>query len=343
MRISAAGIINNKNFDSIILGASLSQNFSSQEASEIFDTNFVNISLAGASITERSLPLKHALREKKLEYIISSLDWWNIDTMPISEKAIAPYSYLYDENSLNDLKIYFTNPGMLKYSLCRNILFPSDYFCKTTKDSIEKLVEWQSDPTVNSRFGGLNKWLEASKSQPVLIDILEDIAKKIADINSSLIKEVDFNRVTIKNKINENNFNDYLLKHAIKNQDTQFFLFFPPLSRLNFSLLKQGNPQAFAEYIQFIRTVIRNTQNYDNIHVFGFETESFLENLSFYSDTFHYHQKFNSKILHWMKDQEYILNPENLETYIKEINIRAAEYPLEPIRLQIDSYFKSSN
>ena len=63
-----------------------------------------------------------------------------------------------------------------------------------------------------------------------------------------------------------------------------------------------------------------------------------LPNISNYKDTVHYHQKYNSMMLNWMKNQENEINQKNIENYIKEITKKASEYPLGDIADQINIY-----
>ena len=74
MRRQAAGIINTHEFDSIILGTSMAQNFSSEEASTEFDANFVNLSIGGGYFSEREILLKYALDKKDIKNVIISLE-----------------------------------------------------------------------------------------------------------------------------------------------------------------------------------------------------------------------------------------------------------------------------
>ena len=74
MRQQAAGIINNYEFDSIILGTSMLENTSAKEAGEKLGGKFMNISLSGSNFYERSFVLEYALRKKEIKKIIYSLD-----------------------------------------------------------------------------------------------------------------------------------------------------------------------------------------------------------------------------------------------------------------------------
>jgi hypothetical protein len=55
MRQQAAGIINNYEFDSIILGTSMLENTSAKEAGEKLGGKFMNISLSGSNFTKEVL------------------------------------------------------------------------------------------------------------------------------------------------------------------------------------------------------------------------------------------------------------------------------------------------
>ncbi len=74
MRQQAAGIINQYEFNSIILGTSIFENTSSKEASKILGGKFVNLSLEGSGFYTRSLIMQYALDKKNIKQILYSLD-----------------------------------------------------------------------------------------------------------------------------------------------------------------------------------------------------------------------------------------------------------------------------
>lgn len=65
MRQQAAGIINNYDFDSAILGTSMLVNTSAKEANEILGGRFFNISMQASNFYERSFVLQYAIDKKK--------------------------------------------------------------------------------------------------------------------------------------------------------------------------------------------------------------------------------------------------------------------------------------
>jgi len=343
MREAAAGIINTETFDSIILGTSMAENFSGNEAKEIFKNRFVNISLSGSKISERAVVLRYALNKRPIDEVIFSLEYpWAFETNSIRGTPIEPYAYLYDDSRVNDLLIYASNLKPIRYALCRNFVIASDALCPNRKDDLENLVEWHSDWEHSKRFGGLNKWLEA-KNNGQIKDALKSIANSVKAIESGRVNAVDTALVERNVARGCKVFIESLLSSVAQYPQTRFYLFFPPYSRLNYAILKQSDPQRFEEYLGILRSVIRETKKYPNVKVFGFETQDFLDDIANYKDTSHYHQRINSEILHWMKNGEHELTPANLEPYIQEITKRAASYPLKQIGEQIDAYLTGSH
>ena len=119
-----------------------------------------------------------------------------------------------------------------------------------------------------------------------------------------------------------------------------FTCFFPPYARLRYAIMKQSNPQEFEIYLETLRFVVQESSKYNNIKIFGFENEQFLDDIANYKDTSHYHQRYNSQMLQWMKNEDHLLTPSNIEAYIKDISIRAGKYPLKEIGAQINDYLK---
>jgi hypothetical protein len=268
MRDTAAGIINTEEFDSIILGSSMAANFSPNEASQLFGSHFVNITMDGSGIPERSLVLKYALERRKLADVIFSFDWGSLDTR-VDASPVAPYTFLYDDNRANDLLIYASSFGPIRYAFCRNFLITSDFPCPNTKKDLETLVEWHSNWEHSKRFGGLNKWLDA-KNDAQVKGALKAIADSVNTIESGMVKAVDPAMVELNVARRRTVFNESLLSTAALYPETRFLLFFPPYSRLNFSILKQSDPQRFEEYLGILRAVVHDAGKYPNVKVDGF-------------------------------------------------------------------------
>ena len=336
-RIQASGVINHVEFDSIILGTSMAENFSPGEASRIFNERFVNISLSGSSQSERAIVLEYALKNRKISKVIYSLDGFG--KAPIDSRSIAPYTYLYDDSLINNIHIYSYDVSNLKYLFCGNIFWSERSSCPETR-SLETLTEWASDTNHSMRFGGLDKWLSA-KNNSQIKEALNEIANSIEKIETGAISPGEPLKIQSALEERSKSFNDYLLKYVIDHQKTDFYLFFPPYSRLRYAIWKQSDPNAFQIYIETLRMVVNETSKYSNVFIYGFDDQSFLDDLANYKDTSHYSPEYNSRILTWIKNGEHLLNTENLENYISAITSKAEEYSVIDIGHQIKKYIDS--
>jgi hypothetical protein len=337
MRDVVAGIVNTEEFDSVILGSSMAANFSAKEASQIFQRPFVNISMDGSGIMERSMVLDYALKRRKIAEVIFSFDWLSLDKQSIANTPLAPYLYLYDENRANDLQIYTTNFKAQRYALCQSSFFSSNRLCRDRKKSLEDLVGWHSNEDDKKRFGGLDNWLDAGNNSRIR-EALQAVTTSIDAVEAGQVKPVDRAALARVKSERQQVFENTIMRIAAEHPDTRFYLFFPPYSRLRYALLQQSSPEDFEAYLEVLRFVIATTSRYPNVMVFGFESESFLDDIANYKDTSHYHQRYNSAMLGWMKAGEHQLTPSNIDVYIQEIRQRATNYQLKEIGRKISNY-----
>lgn len=335
LRFQAAGIINNSEFDSIILGTSHAANFSAKKASMIWNQKFVNISPTGSWFSERSVILKYALKKNHLKNVIMSLDGADTKENQQLEFSITNYDFLYNENKIDDLKIY-ANTKYFKYIFCGNIFSPSKNTCKDAKD-LESVAEWASDPQESRRFGGLENWLDAIDNAQVKQGLLA-IAKSTIRIKTEdliILSEEKFKkRLFLQSK----SFDKYIVPHIKKNNNTRFYFYFPPISRMLSALTKKSRPSEYTLYIELIRHITNTLEKYPNAKVFGFNHLDFTEKIANYKDTVHYHPRFNSAMLIWMKDSEHELTNENVEFYIKTITDLAENFDIIAFGEKIESF-----
>ncbi len=272
-RIQASGVINNVEFDSIILGTSMAANFSPEEASRLFNEKFVNISLDGSSQSERAIVLSHALKNRKISKIIYSLDGFG--KAPIDTQPIAPYAYLYDDIIFNDIHIYSYDLSNLRYLFCGNIFWWARNPCLETR-SLETLTEWASNKDHSMRFGGLDKWLSA-KNNGQIKESLANISNSVKIIEAGLISPIEPHKIKADLADRKQAFQDYVLKYVIEHPETKFHLFFPPYSRLRYSIWNQSDANAFQIYIETLRMVVNETAKFPNVFIYGFDSNSRLK------------------------------------------------------------------
>jgi hypothetical protein len=334
MRAEAAGVINTGDFDSVIIGSSMAENFSASEASSTVGGRFANISLSGSSHKERAVVLDYLFSRRAVRNVILSLDPGSFEDS-IGNAPIARYLYLYDGNRINDLKIYMSlEKKVLRYLFCRNRIFESERHCRDVRNNQEMQTNWYYIGDNKNRFGGVENWYRSKgdlNAGRALVTIVDKIGSAGGGLCAHAGRETDVAGL-IRTDI---------LRFAESWPGTRFYLFFPPYSRLNYALQKQIEPCKHAHYENVVKETVRQAGKYGNVSVFGFEGEDFLDDLANYKDTSHYHPRFNSMMLDWMAAGVHRLSVANVDGYIDEISSRAEHYPLQAVGRKLKGILQS--
>lgn len=119
------GILRNYEYDSLILGTSMAQNFRVKEANEIFNANFINVAQSGAS-TEDTLRIFNSSNKNNVKNVIMSLDISSFNTAGtntlkydymFNEVSIADYKYLLNMDTFIQILRIATKPNKNPYEL----------------------------------------------------------------------------------------------------------------------------------------------------------------------------------------------------------------------------------
>lgn len=94
------GILKNYEYDSLILGTSMAQNFKVKEANEVFDANFINVAQSGAS-TEDTLKIFNSANKTQVRNVIMSLDIFSFNSEGTNTLK---YDYMFSDISIRDYK-----------------------------------------------------------------------------------------------------------------------------------------------------------------------------------------------------------------------------------------------
>lgn len=214
MRLAARGIIRYYDFDSVILGTSMLENTSAKEAGEKLGGKWVNLSLSGSAYNERAVVLEYLFRYKKPQKIIYSLESFTIDSIKDSSR----FDYLYDENPLDDFKIYLND----KFMSCA-LEWKKSANCIGRRD-LEELLKWSNHEDLKILFGGFEKWLKYGKKETiVMLKNIKDAPFVIKKDNFDLEKQRSY-------------IQTYVLDFVAENPQTQFFFIVPTYSRLGYRI-----------------------------------------------------------------------------------------------------------
>lgn len=326
VRIQAKGIIKNYDFDSFILSTSMMENTLSKEAEQKLGGKWANISIGGFRFNERTIILKYMLTHTKPKNIIYSLDMG--DWVANRTNDTKNFAFLYDDNELNDFKIYLNE----KFVLCA-IRFSKSSDCVGSKD-LDNFISWLwiKDNGSNARFGGMQKWLENKEHEEI-----KDAIKKL----SSMKTPTPYNPAPFSDSIksNQKHITDNLLIFARQNPNTKFSIVIPIYSRLYYRLNDEDFPKAKVSLKWFVNKVA----NLKNVTIYGLDDLDYADEIANYRDLIHYKNDMNSMQIDAIANGTHILTPENIDEYLQTMENKIKAYDLAPLIRAIKEWEANSS
>jgi len=291
------GISKHFDYDALITGTSMTENFRTTEADRIFGCNSIKVAYSGGTYKEINDNIEKALEANpNLKLVIRCLDMGRFLDMPDSMRWDLGFypTYLYDSNPFNDVE----------YLLNRDIVFGRAY--KMTSE-----INQEGFNPGMTTFDEYSRWQTAYVFgiDTVNPSGFEEIGDVVGDEKQHLSAE---EKEAIKKNIYLN-----VTSVAEKYPDTNFYYFYSPYSIGAWSKWKtDGSLYKMLEAEAFITELI---VPYENIHLFSFNSRTDITtDLNNYKDNEHYATWINSLILKWMHDGQFRLTEENYKDYLKQ-------------------------
>jgi len=132
------GIVKNFDYDAIITGSSMTENFKTSELNALFGVNAVKVPFSGGSYKEVNENLEAAFKHNKsIKLVVRGLDYNRLfNTADKRDYDSYPY-YLYDDNIFNDVS-YLFNSEVLFVTL-------QNMDEKDTVLDFDRYVNWNND------------------------------------------------------------------------------------------------------------------------------------------------------------------------------------------------------
>ena len=284
------GIVKHFDYDAIITGTSMTENFKTSELDELFNVHSIKVPFEGATFYEINNNLITAMNNNKnIKLILRCLDLYQINTPKdkLSYEKDSYPTYLYDNNIFNDIE----------YLLNRDIIINSINF---------------ADQSINKKksttFDDYSAWYNIHIFSKEVTDSHYERPNKSKGYD---ITNNDY--LTIKENIEQNV--TYL---ADKYPDIEFYLYYPPYSIYYWDKLNQNG--ILNKELDTIEYATKLLLEHDNIHLYSFLSEyDIVTNLDNYKDIEHHSEKVNSLILNKIKDNDDLVTKENFNDEIHNI------------------------
>lgn len=295
------GITKHFDYDGIITGTSMTENFRTSEADRIFDAHFIKVPYSGGTFKEMNDNLVIGLQtHPKTKYIIRSLDRYLFETDKDSmrtDMGLDFPTYLYDRNPLNDTKYVFN----------RDVLYTSD------GNMIQNRKE--GNPAGITSFDDYANWMSSYTfgKDTVLHTVFTDDASYQKGFSKAekQIELTEKEKQTIHDNVIQNV--TYL---ADQYPDTTFDYFLPPYSAAYWgNLLQEGR---FDRQIQLEKYAVSLILPHKNIHLFLWNRFDLFDDLNNYKDSIHYGEWINTWMLEEMQKDEGRLTESSYESVIDQ-------------------------
>lgn len=253
------GMAKNMEYDSAILGSSMTVNFNTDWFEELMGLDTLKLSYSAAFPKDQANIMEIVFEHNPdIEKIFLGVDVITYTGAVDQTKYPIP-EYLYDDNLLNDVSYVLNKDVLLNYVL-RPIADPEP------TDLATVYASWWTEEYYSE------EWVLHNYTSPAQVAEETDAMAYIPSV--------------------EENLNVNICPYIEDNPQTEFVIFFPPYSILYWNdVLKENHLEATIEEYRYIANRLNA---YDNVEIYFFpDREDIILDLNHYADYSHYHPDFN--------------------------------------------------
>lgn len=299
-RYLAWGLLKNYEYDSMLLGSSMTENFKTDEMNDDLNINILRVPFQGTSAYEESLLIEKGLLNKNLKNIFLGLDFFSfrgdVNRIKYGEKSL-PF-YLMNDTFLDDFK-YLLNIDV--------------FFEKNIKIIMSNYFGYKRS---NLDFNTFWNWDTNYKYSKELC---------LQGYNHQVEKKDQFKLEELKKSFNHN-----FLKHVEQNKDINFKVFFPPYSILSWKAWEKTGQ--LNNILEFKKYILNASLKYNNFKIYDFQIEKEVtHDLDNYFDASHYSSKTNTWMIKQIKDNKYIVTEDNTQDYLDKLKFQVDDFNISDI------------
>ena len=285
------GIISNFDYDAMIIGTSMTENFKTSELNALFSVNAIKVPFSGATYKEIDNNLRKAVKENPdIKLVVRSLDGYMLTEDKNSMRTDAVYpEYLYDENVLNDVSYLFNKSILFQYTV--------------------KVMQWTIAGMETTSFDEYSQWtdkypfgpeavLDGYQFRPYTGEMPRIDARKEETVRQNVLQNV--------------------VSLAKEHPEITFYYYFPP-----YSIAWWGNVVSdgkLGTQVDAYRIATEEILKCENIKLYAFVGEyPVVTDLNNYMDFEHHSGEINSMILENLHSGQGLLTAKNWEQYWNEV------------------------
>ena len=304
-RFVSGGLVKNYDYDTLIVGSSMTQNFNMNRFRQQLGVKPLHIGLGGMKSIEMAELVELAESVGKTDKYYLCMDLYNTT----SEEKSELYTYLLKNDPISKLRYSLSYEAWMRFipidlgigiAKKLGISLPQKL---TSTMSIDELENWNDD----YEFG-------------------KDIVLNNFKNSSFAVSKVD--NTDLLNKM-KSHIDIFLEKLQLKNKEVNFF--FPPYSALYW--LNAQNEGYLESYLGAKRYFVEKAAE-NGYNVYDFQGADLTLNLENYKDTTHYNQDINDWMVNCFAKMEYKVNTNSVGQYEEKLRSNVMK-----TRVELMDYF----
>lgn len=261
---SNAGIAKNYEYDSIVIGSSMTENFTPSQLDRLFGGQFVKLPINGGSPFNHKQMMDLAFSSHDVRRVLYGMDIEALTYFYTSPKCEMP-DYLYDNNLFNDVSYWFNKSVLSQYiPQCLSTLGQTD------PDQRDTMYTWGDLYT----YG-------------------RDAALAGVSISSSPVEQMPVSSPAELSQQSLLNVEHNILPYIQNHPDTQFIFFYPPYSLAQwYQFYAVGSLDYHLEQKEALTAILLT---YPNVEIYDFQARTeWILDLNHYIDAKHYGADINT-------------------------------------------------
>ena len=281
------GITRNLEYDAVITGTSMTENFKVSEFNELFEVNAVKVPFSGARNKEIGDNLRKGLETHNVKIVLRCLDYHTllIDKDEIHPTVQYPY-YLTNDNLFDDVN-YLCNKEIFLYNTIGNVMGTIKGRKSTNFDDYSSWAKYQ-----NGRENVLKGYVRPNE--------VNQYEKSFSDEDRQIL---------------DGNLEQNVVSLIKEYPETKFYIYFSPYSICHWDIQYRNGELECHKQMEIY--TIEKLLQYDNVYLYSFNSRfDLIADLNNYRDYVHYTPNINSEILKWIRNDEGRLTHDNYKQYI---------------------------
>ena len=284
------GTVRNFDYDSIVLGSSVAENYNNRWFDEAFGGTTIKGIKSSAATVDLVYYLREALEAKKetgLDNVYYSLDLFALtaDAERVFPDESLPL-YLYNQNPFDDVNYIWNKDVLFEHIPYQFAMTYLDDYDEGTS------YNWAQYKTF-SKEDALKHYSRPEEIAPMLTE---------ADYKENVDKNIDLIEAVVK-----------------EHPETTFRFLYPPYSMLWWdAAYRKGETE---QNLYAARKAAERLLPYENVEMYFFQNEEeLITNLDNYMDTVHFSADINHSMVEWMKEGKYRLTLDNYKEEIEKMS-----------------------